>query len=97
MLRDTRGRHGRRFRLYLSFHAWLIGGLWFLRCFRGAGSIWLNVVIGWHQGLRMSFIDQRLLLAYLASGFRLIFRLFFTALHALAHPVAHASVCNTSS
>src|SRR5579871_5461092 len=97
MFRNARRRHGRRFGLYLGFHAWFFGCRRFRGDFRGAGGFWLDVVIGWDEGLRVSFIDQRLLLAYLASGFCLIFRLFFTALHALAHPVAHASVCNTSS
>ena len=83
--------------MYLGFHARLMNWGRLLRCFGSARGFRLNVVIGWHEGLRMGFIDQRLLLAYLAGGLGFIFRLFFTALHALAHPVAHASVCNTSS
>src|SRR5262249_17349808 len=38
-----------------------------------------------------SLIHRRLLLADLAGGFRLILQFLLTALHALAHPIAHAS------
>src|SRR5579864_3099451 len=97
MLRSARRRSRWRFRLDLSFHARLFGHGRFLDGFTAVGSFRFSVIVCGDNGLRVRLINGRLLLANLASGLRLVLRLFFTALHALAHPVAHASVCNTSS
>src|SRR5580765_4252274 len=97
MLRSARWRSGRRFRLHLGFHTWLVSDRRPLDSFAAARCLRLPVIVCGNNRLRVGFIDGRLLLANLASGLRLVLGLFFTALHALAHPVAHASVCNTSS
>src|SRR5690242_8147885 len=97
MLRSAWRRSRRRFRLDLGFHAGLVRYGRFLDGLTAVGSFRVPVIVCGDNGLRVGLINGRLLLADLASGLRLVLRLFFTALHALAHPVAHASVCNTSS
>src|SRR5262249_43626496 len=79
-------RDGGRFRLHLSFHPGF-----FRRCFRSLGMLGHRIIVGGNDWLRVSLIHGRFLLADLASGLRLILQLLLTALHALAHPVAHAS------
>src|SRR5215467_13092576 len=54
-------------------------------------GFWSAVIIGRNDRLGVVLIDRRLLLAYLAGGLRLMLLLLFTALHALAHPIAHSS------
>src|SRR5579872_239572 len=94
LLRRARRRHGRRFRLNFSFQPPLGGSLnvrlFNTRLFRLRARSG-NLVSG-NNRLGVKLVHHRLLLTNLDGRLRLVFGLlFFTALHALAHPIAHVS------
>src|SRR5262249_6209821 len=81
--RSPRWGYRWRIRLDLSFHPPVVGGRSRQRLVRS------HIIIGGDNGFGMVGINRRLLLAHLTSGFRSVLLLLFTALHALAHPIAH--------
>src|SRR5262249_21968484 len=89
LLRSSRWRYRWRVRLDLCLHPPVVGG----RSRQGLGywvlGVRSHIIISGDNGFGMVGINRRLLLAHLTSGFRSVLLLLFTALHALAHPIAH--------